>query len=271
MCILLALSVSAQRKWKFKPVVIFNIDCYLKGKIDCKYPITMYLKPSGKSCGENSESYWNSQEITGWYYYDKKKKKIPLIGSIDLNNEIMHVFVPDNFLDTLHSKTCDLKNFNEEFRWNGDIMNWTKKGMDTSLIVTFKEKINPFSHQTKARILFLIDGVEMASFNITKLTNLNYIESIHIKSSKKIGNYFYMIFQIEEPARPGSNPMGRCGACYEGYLGFIKMKSNFELIQFDYKHIWSEVIKIDKCYCYDEKHPEKGLLLDNERKCCGLK
>lgn len=266
--ILVGINVFAQRKWEFKPVIAYNTDCTIKAKVADKYPITMYLKLNGKSCGESSENYWNSQEISGWYYYDKKKKKIPLLGSMDFNNEYMHVYVPSNLLDTIHGVSCDIKDFKEEFILKENKMTWSQKGLDTVQNVTSEEIFDPFSLHTKAMMLFLIDGIEMASFNITQLTKINVIESLDIKAVKKSSDYFYIIFEISEPTRPGSNPEGRCGACYEEYLGFIKMKSDFELVKFEYKKIQSEESVIETCYCYDEKYPEKGLLIDKERKCC---
>lgn len=50
-------------------------DQVIHGLIDDKYPITMYLKFE-----EYSPENWLSFSVSGWYYYDNVKKKIPLVG-----------------------------------------------------------------------------------------------------------------------------------------------------------------------------------------------
>lgn len=54
---------------------IYIMDQVIHGVIDDKYPITMYLKFE-----EYSPENWLSFSVSGWYYYDNIKKKIPLVG-----------------------------------------------------------------------------------------------------------------------------------------------------------------------------------------------
>ncbi|MEL6140929.1 MAG: hypothetical protein AAFU67_04870, partial [Bacteroidota bacterium] len=51
-----------------------------KGNIDTDIPITMHLEIEG-TCGfKGVGRQWRNRVLTGWYFYDKKMKKIPLIG-----------------------------------------------------------------------------------------------------------------------------------------------------------------------------------------------
>ncbi len=67
-------NLSAQNKNISIEKVVVN-DKLLTGTIDDKYKISIYLKFYASS-GDDSQIY----SVKGWYYYDKVKKKIPLVG-----------------------------------------------------------------------------------------------------------------------------------------------------------------------------------------------
>ncbi|MBX7227241.1 MAG: hypothetical protein K1X55_14495 [Chitinophagales bacterium] len=53
-------------------------EIILKGSISNKYPVTIYLKKF-----EYSPDHLGVYSVKGWYYYDKIKEKIPLVGIYD--------------------------------------------------------------------------------------------------------------------------------------------------------------------------------------------
>ena len=107
----------AQTEWKFQPKVEKNEFYLLEGKIDDKYPITMYLKQTWDFCGAGNNNNRKARGLTGWYEYSKVGKKIPLIGSISGSDpdHFIKLFVPNNLLDTVNSATCELNNYKETF------------------------------------------------------------------------------------------------------------------------------------------------------------
>ena len=75
-------------------------DKIFHGQID-KYPITLYLK-----FNQYSHYHAGVYSMEGWYYYDKVKTKIPLIGLYNYPKLTLY-----NFNDT--TKSNELLNFSE--------------------------------------------------------------------------------------------------------------------------------------------------------------
>ena len=92
-----AISLNAQDKKVY--IDQFRIqDQVIHGTIDEKYPITLYLK---------FEDYFEdgtSHTVSGWYYYDHVKKKIPLIG-VCTDRFVLYQFADQKRADSI-------KNFN---------------------------------------------------------------------------------------------------------------------------------------------------------------
>jgi hypothetical protein len=273
--------------WEFKPKIeVRDQGFLLEGIIDDKYPITMYLV-GDKLCNTESYSRWNyTSLLKGWYYYDNKKIKLPLIGyekyfetTDSGRGEKIALYVPVNILDEISEKTnCELEKYREIFivekygeEKNGlyslQNMQWKMKGRNSFLPVKF-HKIQGPNLETKVTITLYVGHVEMYFFNLTdSLSGLKdaygdsyntYIENMEILASKAINNNFYLIFSFRHPSIPGSQGFGHCGAGYEEYLGFLHI-SSLEMKEFRYYQVESCFNSIDGEYTYDKKFPEKGI------------
>jgi hypothetical protein len=79
-------SLNAQQE-KMYIEEIYISDQVIHGSIDNKYPITAYLKME-----EYSPENWLSYSVSGWYYYDNVKKKIPIVGICHSDGIILYSF-----------------------------------------------------------------------------------------------------------------------------------------------------------------------------------
>ena len=276
--LLASVSTFTQAQWRFESKIERNNSYLYEGTIADKYPITMYLEEDGYC---SSESRWDyGHRLKGWYYYNNRKIKLPLIGSetyygLDGADEYkITLYVPTNILkDSIRENICDLEKFNEIFVADDsfELMQWRTSKNKSFLPVKLKEIRRP-SSETKAFILLYIRDVEMFSFDLTdNLKGLmdaynnfdcdydcNYIDEIEIKSSKAIGNDFYLIFSFSQPSSPSSQGHGHCGSGYEEFLGFLHI-SSFKVKEFKYVQTYS-CFQILEEYTFDANAPEKGIM-----------
>ena len=269
-------NIFAQTQWQFKSKIEQNNSYLFEGTIG-RYPITMYLEKDGYCFLSNRWNY--GYRLKGWYSYNNRNIKLPLIGSEVYNGADgaddfkITLYVPINVLDSINMETCDLKKFREIFvsDCSFETIQWRMNNSKSSLPVNLKTIRSP-SPQTEAFISLYIRDVEMFTFNLTdKLTDLkdvyqlsieaNYIESIELISSKAIDNDFYLIFSFSHPSIPSliDRSRGYCGAGYEGYLGFLHI-SSFEVKNFKYVQTYSCFSFIEEEYTFDENAPEKGIM-----------
>ena len=57
------------------------------GMIDTQYPITVHL-----NFGTYAHYHMAAYSVTGWYYYDRIKTEIPLVGIYTANSLVLYVF-----------------------------------------------------------------------------------------------------------------------------------------------------------------------------------
>ena len=271
--LLASVSTFAQTNWHFEQKIERQSNSYLyEGTIADKYPITMYLEEDGYCLREDKWHY--SHRLKGWYYYNDRKIKIPLIGSekyYDINGVSAYkitLYAPTNILED----DCGVEKFNEIFvsDISFESMQWKTSKSESFLPVKLKKIRRPLL-ETNAFILLYIRNIEMISFNLTDnlkglrdtyndfYGNHNYIDQIDIKSSKEIDNDFYLIFSFSQPSVPNSNGFGQCGAGYEEYLGFLHI-SSFEVKEFKYAQTFSCFRGILEEYTFDADAPEKGII-----------
>ena len=280
--LLSSLTIFAQLDWHFETKIENNNHYLLEGSIADKYPITMYLERDGFCLYEYRGNI--VYRLKGWYYYNNRRIKLPLIGSETMPHSDMYnickvkLYVPTNISDSIRENSCDLEDFREIFVTNEqevyggysfESLQWKWKINNNSafLPVNLKEISKP-SIETKSTILLNIRGIEMFSFDLTdNLRDLknpwgepygNYIEQLNIEASKEIDNDFYLIFSFSIPSSLGAMGMGYCGAGYEDYLGFLHINS-FELKEFKYFQTASCRYSFDEKYTYDKNAPEKGI------------
>lgn len=263
--IIISFRVSAQRKWEFKTKIVGNEYYLLEGKIDNKYPITMYLEKTNNYCLDEYDNLIGG-EIAGWYYYKKIKKKIPLIGILHRNNSsnYLELFVPNNPTESLDLKKCDFSDYKEKFIVKEccliNEMLW--QPLKSAPFKTFKTSVlHLYSEKSDAFLSFEIGGVEMININISKKSKVNSIIDFRVLASKKIGNSFYAIIVFGEASRSNSGGNGACSAGMEEYLGFIHINNKLEIQKFNFKHARSCLKNLDVYYDYDKKHPEKGVFI----------
>jgi hypothetical protein len=277
----------AQPDWQFEAKIEKSTYYLLEGTIADKYPITMFLEV-GNHYDTKDRNRWNyAYQLKGWYYYNNYKIKLPLIGVVKyvrthddaFYGTKINLYVPTNETDSIDIETCDLENFREIFvaeindgqikGFSLESSQWKTNNSKSFLPVKLKEVRRP-SLETKAFISLYSKEIEIFSFDLTdNLKDLkdtygvsiggNYIESIELKSSKKIDNDFYLIFSFSQPTVPYSNGFGHCGAGYEDYLGFLHINS-FGEKEFKYVQTDSCLGEILEEYIFDTDAPEKGIM-----------
>jgi len=256
---------NAQSKWEFKPKIEGHEYYLLKGKIDGKYSIEMFLTETWEFCGESDNNKWNARGIRGWYQYETVKKKFPLVGSMkyDAPEYFVRLYVPKNPLDKIERKSCEVKEYKEIFIaekcCSMNEMKWRTADKDIFLPVNLEE-IHSFSWATNSVVILEISGLEFTEINLASLTGIEHIQYIDILSEKEIENKFYAIVQFGHMTNPGSNGSGHCGAGYERFLGYIEVNHSLELEKFEYFQTESCLRYIPEgLYSFDEKNPEKGI------------
>jgi hypothetical protein len=281
--LLIASSAWSQTSWQFKSKIETEGTGFLLEGTLGKYPITMYLTRD-KFCNTDNNNRWNYiYLLKGWYYYNNKKVKLPLIGyekyiqTDSIYGEKIALYVPVNILDTINEKTnCELEKYKEIFIAENDTQNglyslqnmqWKSDDRSSFLPVKFN-KIQSPSLEKKATITLEVRGVELFSFNLTDhLSDLKdaynqpynrYIDSMEILASNVINNDFYLIFSFIHPSVLGSTGFGHCGAGYEDYLCFLHI-SSLEVKEFKYYQIGSCLHYIEGTYTYDKNFPGKGI------------
>lgn len=251
-------------KTSVKPINTFGL---LKGKIGGKYAITMGLYPSSGLCGDEGRSNkFRNQVKKGWYYYDKYKIKIPLLGTVGYSDAIRHIHlkVPSNYFDTLDLSNCQVTDYQEEFINQGNSsptrMKWKKKG-DTLYQDVKLDIIDTMNLKTEAFIEIYLNGILLREIDIGKKLGAYYLWDINEYYVKKIGKYMHITFKTSEPSMPGAMGGGQCGAGDEDYIGYIKLNEKLEILRFDTKKIGSciDYFSAEKYHIVKDK-PELGLV-----------
>ncbi|WP_151998426.1 MULTISPECIES: hypothetical protein [unclassified Imperialibacter] len=260
---LLGYYADAQDSWAFEPHIEFETYSVSEGMIDGKYAIKMYLEESYQSCKANESSRWTPHMVYGWYMYQKVGKKIPLIGHscyADACETRLKLFVPEDFTNYALDENCDLPNAKEVFTIQpGQSQMFWQMGKGEPLPVQL-EDVHPFSFTSKARILLLMQGIEMASFNLNELSQKELIEGVKILAQKSINGSFHLIIDYSHQSNPGSGGHGSCGAGVEVYAAYIKIAQDLTVETFDQ-------IQVESCLSnennvdveYDVNHPELGI------------
>lgn len=266
------------QNWKITSKIHYERFILLEGQIDSTYDITMYLEVKQELCGfENYANQWRNRVVSGWYYYDNIQAKIPLIGYLNWNDDFedrnerekgryhrVELFVPGNYLrDTLDKSHCDVEKYSEKFfsderKFSFEKMTWTnhKRELPVNLKTVHESNL-----ATKAEMQISLFGYEMKSVNVSALTNLKYIERIDVLDANEKDDYIHITYRFEEPTNPGGSGGGQCGAGYEVYLGYLKLKKDWSVKESTFK-------QIDSCCCWknvedytvEPGKPELGLI-----------
>lgn len=196
-------------------------DQILHGQIDDKYSITMYLKFE-----EYSPENWLSFSISGWYYYDNVKKKIPLVG-IYSDGITLYSFTDQTRADSIKKMLSTVSNpweavdeltnrsgFVEKFTFNYSEYSYrgTWKNDKKELRVSF----NTSSIDLNKRQEFLVIPMAKKQKKYIALDQFGpYSYGYSVFAADASGSKVILKYEINSTA----NPNGMCGAGMEiGYM-----------------------------------------------------
>jgi hypothetical protein len=176
----------------------------------------------------------------------------------------IELFVPGNYLrDTLDNSNCNIEGYSEKFfsdesKFNFEKMTWInrKRELPVNLKVVHERNL-----ATTAEMQISLYGYEMTSVNISALSNLKYIDRIDVLDASEKDNFIHITYRFQEPTNPGGSGGGQCGAGYEVYLGYMKLKKDWSVKESVFKQIdscccWSKV----EDYSVEPGKPELGLI-----------
>jgi len=211
---------------------ITTTDKMFSGRIDDKYEITLYLKKY-----QLAEDHLGVFSVKGWYYYDKYKKNIPLVGVQNpatgltlyalkdkkIEENILKLNYPGNIWN-ISDSIENISNYSEKFSISDSDENnvWISNGK------TFKLAIFNLSN------LFLLEDYYFLKINNEKINlsnfNLNY-ENLEIVATKKESNETRILLEYSQPGN--HNLQGMCGGATDsGYL-ILSFNDKNELLQLD--------------------------------------
>lgn len=229
-------------------------DQVIHGIINENYPITMYLKL------EDHFEDGTSHTVSGWYYYDNIKKKIPLIG-VCTDRFVLYQFADAKRADSIRNFTSsasspwevleDLSNRSgyvekfefqyQDYGYHGSWQNEKKRWLvtfntgDISLTTRNEFLVLQFSAQNKKHI-------DLKQFG-------PFYYGYSVFASKMDATGCKVLLKYELSSR--SNPNGMCGAGME--IGFLLLTFDAKGNLQDYReeqvesclgNIWSEVTDV---------------------------
>ncbi|MBF4471660.1 hypothetical protein [Flavobacterium sp. HJJ] len=218
-------------------------DRIFYGSIDGKYDITIYLKVE-----KFSEDHLYVYSVKGWYYYDKVKKNIPLVG----------VFNPMTGLTLFNTNDKSFEKKILDFDFSGVV--WDKldkietfKNYNEKLFISNNPKENIWSNNTKnlqltinneLKDIYVFEDFKFLKIGNSKINLSNYhldYKDLEIVSKKISASEIRLLLKYEQYGNP--NIQGMCGGAMDyGYVILVINNKN-ELIQF-------EEIETDNCRAF---------------------
>jgi hypothetical protein len=211
---------------------ITTTDKMFSGRIDDKYDITLYLKKY-----QMAEDHLGVFSVKGWYYYDKYKKNIPLVGVQNpatgltlfalkdkkIEENILKLNYSGNIWDITDSIE-NISNYSEKFSISdSDETNvWMSNGKTSKLTI----------HNSSN--LFLLEDYYFLKLNNEKINlsnfNLNY-ENFEIDATKKGSNETRILLEYSQPGN--HNLQGMCGGATDSGYVILSFNDNNELLLLD--------------------------------------
>lgn len=211
---------------------ITTTDKMFSGRIDDKYDITLYLKKY-----QMAEDHLGVFSVKGWYYYDKYKKNIPLVGVQNpatgltlfalkdkkIEENILKLNYSGNIWDITDSIE-NISNYSEKFSISdSDETNvWMSNGKTSKLTI----------HNSSN--LFLLEDYYFLKLNNEKINlsnfNLNY-ENFEIVATKKGSNETRILLEYSQPGN--HNLQGMCGGATDSGYVILSFNDNNELLLLD--------------------------------------
>nr|WP_315254225.1 hypothetical protein [uncultured Flavobacterium sp.] len=216
-------------------------DRIFYGSIDDKYDITIYLKVQNFS-----EDHLYVFSVKGWYYYNKVKKNIPLVGvfnpmtGLTLFNTTDKIFEKKilnfDFSGVVWDKLSEIetfKNYNEKiFISNNPKENNTWSNNTKNLKITINNELED---------IYVFEDFKFLKIGSSIINLSNYhldYKDLEIISKKISSSETRLLLKYEQSGNP--NIQGMCGGATDfGYIILVINNKN-ELIQF-------EEIEIENC------------------------
>lgn len=202
-------------------------DKFFKGTIDEKYAISIYLHAEVMS-SEHGGIY----SVSGYYYYDKIKKQIPLVGIYNgdltlyaFNNpkqadSIVHfVSKKTGFYDAIDD-LCDRKGYTEKFTYAGFSVE-PGEWFSGNKKLKFQLSDNDLAIKASTEYLIISDDEGVNYINLSALGNYDANFTLEGTNQEK-NDETRILISFEYPTNLFVN--GRCGAGLEA--GFLSLTLN---------------------------------------------
>lgn len=214
----------------------------LQGRIDGKHEIEIYLKYH-----QMSDEHKGIYSVKGWYYYEKVKKKIPLVGICD-GGLILYVFKEKAKNDTVLNFESNKEHFWDRIEYVKNMEGYDEKfsypGEYASKSGEWKTKTKKLSLEIYNNDYNVFDETELLKIK----KNNNEEKTIHLKKLNIYESNFELVSYIKNqsgvkvllhydcPSAVYVN--GMCGAGSE--VGYIILKYNTDFILQDIQKIKTE-------------------------------
>lgn len=216
-------------------------DKMFSGMIDDKYEISVYLKYH-----ELSPDNLGIYSVKGWYYYEKVKKKIPLVGVYDgqltlfalkstkLKDKVLTFDYPGMTWAILDSVKA-ITDFDEKLVFSDEdksVNQWTdgKKKLKLDLYAS------DYQIHKEYQLLNISSGNKLKSINLNEVIRYHY--GFELSGYKKTESTLWIMLKYEHGSR--FNVQGMCGAGME--IGYIILSYDK-----DYNLLSSEETQIESC------------------------
>lgn len=230
-------------------------DQIIHGTIDEKYPVTMYLKFE-----EYSPENWLFYSISGWYYYDNVKKKIPLVG-IYSGGLTLYSFTDQTRIDSIKQLVSPVANpwesvdelmnrsgFNEKFSFDYKDYRYvgTWENNQKQLPVSFDVSEINLDKSEEFLVIPLQNG-DPKQIDLSQFGPMNDGYSIFASRYDANGSKVILKYEVSSTA----NPNGLCGAGFE--IGYMLLTFDVKGTLSDYRlenvesclgNIWSETTEV---------------------------
>lgn len=234
----------------------YKDEKWYTGAIDGKYKITLYLR-----FFKTSMEHLNIYSVTGFYYYNSVKKKIPLVGIYD-GHLVLYKFSPKSKSDSL---ILNFENYGSCGFWDEIETYKELKGYEEKFIIGNKGKV---TWQSKTKTLPL----EIYATELSVISSKEYLlikalnKKISTESLGLDGSGFSVInatwqnnkLKVMLNYSHGSRGfvMGMCGAGIE--VGYYILEFDSGITLLSKQHLQTESC-LDGIYTEQEKTSEHGI------------
>jgi hypothetical protein len=184
------------------------------------YPVTIYLK-----FHDYSNYSLALYSVKGWYYYNKYKKQIPLVGIYGFGKLTLYSIKDTNAANDLLDFRSNAKNYIEEGEYYANLEGYDEKfeiGANGGL---WKQNGKSLTVSLNERDKGIIETDNYLRLDTNRLIDLSNFGVIQFYEHKIVSSNSSGII-LEYTTMSNPNVMGRCGAGEEKYLMFIQFRAD---------------------------------------------